>query len=143
MLRAEEYPVDSKRRTFLIILAGVGWALELSIMAASVAAMEFVDAYSFFFGRLFALVGFLASVLTLGLWVEKIRNRQMLPVEWQALPVEDVYRMGIKVGANIAQSCPPPPTPDVQSLLEAFKDHPINGTGPQESPPVFYQRRDQ
>ena len=135
--------MDKKKRIILIILAGVGWGTELSIMAASLAAAEFVDQRAFFFSRLFALLGLLASVLTLGLWVERIRHRQQLPVEWQALPVEDVYRMGIKVGVNIAHSCPPPPPSDVQSLLKAFGDYPINGSGPLESPPVFYPKREQ
>lgn len=123
--------MSTKKRTFLAILAGLGWGGAFTIIAASL-FVEAITDNSFFYGRLFALLGMGAMVLTLGLWMDHTRYRAV------PQPVEMAYRLGVRAGVNIARV---KARAEVRNYTpDLFAEQIINGQG-QDTPPIGWPRR--
>jgi hypothetical protein len=136
--------VSTAKRIILHISAYIGWGATIAILAGTFLEAEIVTDRSSFFGRLFALLALVAAVITLGLWNEQARARNVIPVE-------EAWRVGANYGANYARvmanlarltgvdlsDMPRPETMDWDTFLQT----PIDPSNQQQSPPVRYPRR--
>ncbi|GAA3550428.1 hypothetical protein GCM10022419_033320 [Nonomuraea rosea] len=117
------------KRTALKWFARIGWGLTVVILVGIFLELDPVVAQQFFFGRLFALSMGASIVLTLGLWFETSRARTIIPTE-------EVWKAGVQYGVNWRRF-----DPAAAEQLVHFLQQPVNGQGPQESPPVKQQPR--
>lgn len=123
--------MGTAKRIILTISACIGWGVTLGILATSLIAAEIMQTNSFFFSRLFALIALVSSVITLGLWYEKARARNVIPVE-------EAWKLGAAFGANyarmtmVAKKTAAPHVTD----WDSFWSTPVNSSGQQDTPPI-------
>lgn len=125
--------MEAAKRTFLKWLARIGWGTMVAILVGIFLEVGVVIDKPFFFSRLFALLGLVSTVLTLGLWFERSRTRNVIPAE-------EAYRLGIQFGAKWA-SRQGVSTDLSDDKLSHFLQQPINAHGQQDSPPIIWPPR--
>lgn len=123
--------MGTAKRVILTISACLGWVATLGILLASLIATEIIQSNSFFFSRLFALIALVSSVITLGLWYEKARARNVIPIE-------EAWKLGAAYGANyarMARMARKKAAPHVTDW-DSFWNTPVNSGVQQDTPPI-------
>lgn len=121
--------MGSTKQTILTWLARIGWGATVVILLGIALEVDVVVDRSFFFGRLFALVALGSAVVTLGLWFEHSRARNVIPAE-------EAWKAGVQYGVNWRRF-----DPATADQMLHFLQQPVNGEGPQQSPPIKWPPR--
>lgn len=121
--------MGSTKATILKISAYIGWGATVAILALILFEADMVIEKDFFFSRLFALTALASSVITLGLWFEYSRARNVIPAE-------EAWKAGVQYGVSWRRF-----DAGAANEMLRFLQQPANGDGPQESPPIMWPPR--